>query len=558
MGKIPEEFLPPREYLPRKVYVLPELNYPKKLNLAEVLLDENVDKRGDKVAIYFKDQRTTYKELQSLVNRFANALREFGVEKDDRVMLRSPNIPEYLVWNFACWRIGAVPVLVNHMNRYEEVEFKANDSEAVAICVHSAWYEDVGNIRKNCPKLKHVVVAGEKIPDTHSYEELIKRQSEKAETEDTSREDIGRIIYSSGTTGKPKGIIGTNGDLLSATDTHGRYTLGIRENDILGGHPYFTFAFGSVNFTLHPWRFGASVSLLDRFRPEDQFELVEKHGVTLLFGVPTAFRMMLGVEEPEKRYDLSSLRLCQSAGEWLPVTTFSEFKERFGVEILDSLGSGDLNYWLSTTPGVKENKVGSTGTDIPGIRNVVVDENFKEAPPCTLGELLVLSPTGQQYWRRPEKQKEGVVWQDCEFKGWNRPGLLFTKDNDGNFWYKSRSDDMIVTAGYKIPGGEVEAALNEHAAVLESAVVDSPDKDRGNLIKAFVVLRQGFQPSGDLVKDLQEHVKSRIEMYKYPRIIEFAKAEDLPRTSTGKIQRNVLREQEKQKRKVLRSIDTCS
>jgi 2-aminobenzoate-CoA ligase len=547
MGKIPEEFLPPREYLPRKVYLLPELNYPEKLNLAKVLLDENVEKKGDKVAIYFRDQCITYKQLQSLVNRFANALRELGVGKNDRVMLRSPNIPEYLVWNFACWRIGAIPVLINHMNRYEEIEFKANDSEAVAICLHSAWYEDVEKIRNNCPKLKHIIVVGEKVPDTHSYEAMIKSQSDKAETENTSREDIGRIIYSSGTTGKPKGIIGTNSDLLSAADTHGCHTLGIREDDVLGGHPYFTFAFGSVNFTLHPWRFGASVSVIDRFRAEDQFQLIQKHKITLLFAVPTAFRMMLGVEEAKKKYDCSSLRLCQSAGEWLPGATFSEFKNRFGVEILDSLGSGDLNYWLSTTPGVPEDKVGSTGTDIPGIKNVVVDENFKEVPLGTLGELLVLSPTSQQYWRRPDKQKEGMVWQDCEFKGWNRPGLLFVKDEDGYFWYKSRSDDMIVTAGYKIPGGEVEAALNEHRAVLESAVVDSPDRDRGTLIKAFVVLREGFQPSEDLIKELQEHTKSRIEMYKYPRIIEFAKAEDLPRTGTGKIQRNVLREIEKKK-----------
>jgi len=551
MSKIPEEYLPPKEYLPRKVYLLPELHYPEKLNLAKVLLDENVEKRGDKVAIYFKDQRISYKELQSLVNRFANALRELGVEKDDRVMLRSPNIPEYLIWNFACWRIGAIPVLINHMNRYEEVEFKANDSEAIAICVHSAWYEDVGKIRKNCPKLKNVIVTGDRIPDTLSYEALIKNQSDKVKTEDSSREDIGRIIYSSGTTGKPKGIIGTNGDLLSATDTHGRYILGICEDDVLGGHPYFTFAFGSVNFTLHPWRFGASVSIIDRFRPEDMFELIQKHKITLLFGVPTAFRMILSVENAEKKYDFRSLRLCQSAGEWLPGATFFDFKKRFDVEILDSLGSGDLNYWLSTTPGVPENKVGSTGTDIPGIKNVVVDENFKEVPPGKLGELLVLSPTGQQYWRRPDKQKEGVVWEDCEFKGWNRPGLFFTMDEDGYFWYKSRSDDMIVTAGYKIPGGEVEAALNEHPAVLESAVVDSPDRDRGTLIKAFVVLREGYEPSENLIREIQEHVKNRIEMYKYPRIIEFAKAEDLPRTATGKIQRNVLREWERKKAGVL-------
>ena len=459
-------------------------------------------------------------------------------------MLRSPNVPEYLVWNFACWRIGAIPVLINHLNRYEEVAFKANDSEAVAICVHSDFYEHVSKALPNCPKLKHVIVLGEKIPGTLHYDEVIKGQPEAAESENTSQDDYGRLIYSSGTTGKPKGIITTLGGLLSGADTHGRHVIKTRESDVLGGHPYFTFAFGSVNFTINPWRFGASVSIISRFRPEDQWKLIQDHKMTMLFAVPTAFRMMLGVKDAEKRYDLSSLRLCQSAGEWLPGATVVEWKKRFGLTILDSLGSGDLMYWLSTFEGMDERKIGSTGVPVPGFENLVVNENFDEVPPGTMGELIVRGPVGQTYWRRPDKQEEGVCPLESKFRGWNRPGLVFMQDEEGFFWYKSRSDDMIVTAGYKIPGGEVEGALNNHPAVLESAVVDTPDKERGNVIKAFVVLKEDYQPSETLVSELQDFVKNEIEPYKYPRIIEFADAGELPRTSTGKIQRNELRERE--------------
>jgi 2-aminobenzoate-CoA ligase len=548
MADLPKECLPPVEYLPGIVRLLPEIDYPEKFNLADVLLDQNVKERGDKVAIYFEAQRITFYELQAKVNRFANALREIGVEKNDRVMLRSPNVPEYVIWNFACWRIGAIPVLINHLNRYEEVAFKANDSEAVAICVHENFYEDVEKARPQCPKLKHVIVLGKRIPDTLNYQEMLEGQSTEAKTEICSREDYARIIYSSGTTGKPKGILTTLEGIMSVTDTHGRHVLKIRENDVCGGHPYFTFAFGSVNFTMEPWRFGASISIMSRFRPEEQFKLIQDHKITLLYAVPTAFNMMLSVEDAEKKYDLSSLRLCQSAGEWLPGATVREWKRRFGVIILDSLGSGDLMYWLSTFEGMDEKKFGSTGISVPGFENVIVDENFNEVPPDTIGELVVRGPVGQTYWRRPDKQKEGVCPLNCKFKQWSRPGIIFMQDQDGYFWYKGRSDDMIVTAGYKIPGGEVEGALNDHPAVLESAVVDTPDKERGNVIKAFVVLHEGFEPSEKMVRELQEWVKQKLELYKYPRVIEFAKADDLPRTSTGKIQRHVFREKEHAKK----------
>ena len=543
-SNIPSEYLPPKEFMPRNCKLFPELDYPEKLNLAQRLLDCNIPERSEKVAIYHDDERITYSELQARVNRFANALRELGVGRNDRVALRSANSPEHIIWNFACWRIGAIPVLVSHLNRSSEVAFKLNDSEAVAVCVDSENYADVGMVREKCPYLKHTIVHGHRIPGTLNFDELCKNQSPRAKSEKISKGDFGRIIYSSGTTGKPKAILTTAEGILSLMDTHSKHILKISSDDVLGGHPYFSFAFGAVSFLYAPWRFGAAISVISHFNPERQFELIEQHGITILFGVPTALRMMLGVHDAEKRYDLSSLRLAQSAGEPLPDLTRKEWRERFGQTILNSLGSGELNYWLSTTEEMPEEKLGSNGVSVPGYENLVVDENLNSVPPGTPGELIVRGPVGQMYWRRPEDQQKAVCGPETRFAGWSRPGLYFTQDADGYFWYKSRLDDMIVTAGYKIPGGEVEVALNSHPAVLESAVIGVPDDERGNIIKAFVVLKDGARPTPQLAQYLQNFVKQELEPYKYPRLLEFTSAEALPRTSTGKIQRKALRDLE--------------
>lgn len=543
---ISEVYLPPKEFLPQICKFLPELQYPKRVNLAEELLDRNADERGDKIAIYYEDQRITYQELRGRVNQFANALRDLGVVRHDRVILRAVNIPEYIVWNFACWRIGAIPVLVSHLNRAAELSFKINDSDAVAICVDSENYDDVKKALEECecPRLKHVIVHGANLPGTLCFSELLAGQSDQAASEDTSREDFGRIIYSSGTTGKPKAILTTIEGILSFSDTHGRHILKVRPDDVLGGHPYFSFAFGAGSFLYLPWRNGAALSIISHFSPERQFQLIDEHGITLLFLVPTAFRMMLGIPDAEQRFRLSSLRLGQSAGEPLPESTIHEWRDRFGQKILNSLGSGELNYWLSTTEDTPEDKIGSNGLSIPGYENLVVDESLNPVPPGTPGELIVRGPVGQLYWRRPDAQQKGVCPPDSCYAGWSRPGLFFVQDSDGYFWYKSRIDDMIVSSGYKVPGGEVEAALNSHPAVLESAVIGVPDKERGNLIKAFVVLKSGVAPSTQLIQYLQDFVKQELEPYKYPRLIEFTAADALPRTPTGKIQRKALRELE--------------
>jgi 2-aminobenzoate-CoA ligase len=530
--------------LPTIVRLRPELEYSPRLNLAEVLLDAHLTARRDKVAIHHEAGHVTFGELQSRVNRLANALRELGIGPRDRVALRAPNLPEYVVCNFASWRIGAIPVLVSHLGRAREVAFKLNDSGAVAICVHSESYADVASVRDACPKLRHVIVFGERIPGTLHLDDLVRGRSEHAESVQKDKQDVGRMIYSSGTTGNPKAILTSVEGVLSLADTHGRHILNVQPDDVLGGHPSFSFAFGAGTFLYIPWRFGAAISIASHFTPERQFELIEAHGVTLLFAVPTAFRMLLGVAGAESRYDLSTLRLCQSAGESLPAATFFEWRRRFGQTILDSLGSGELNYWLSTFEGMPDDKVGSVGMSEPGFENVIVDEELNPVPPGTPGELLVRGHTGQMYWNRPDAQMKGVCPPGSRYAGWSRPGLVCVRDADGYFWHKCRADDMIVTAGYKIPGGEVEGALNNHPAVLESAVIGVPDQERGSIIKAFVVLKAGFSPSAELARELQDFVKQEIEPYKHPRLIEFAAADTLPRTTTGKIQRNALRERE--------------
>ncbi|RLI05330.1 hypothetical protein DRO26_02480 [Candidatus Bathyarchaeota archaeon] len=343
------------------------------------------------------------------------------MKKNDRVMLRAPNIPEFLEANFACWKIGAIPVMVNHLLRADEIVYRENDSEAKVFVVSSDVFEDVEKAKERFKTVKHIVVIGEEKKDCLSYEKLLKEHSSDLQPEDTSKDDLARMIYTSGTTGKPKGALQTHADILSSVDTYARYILHLRETDIIGGHPFFTFAYGNLWFTVFPYRFGGGVSLTDMFTPEGMFETVEKHRITILACVPTSFRMMLAVKDAERKYDLSSLRLCTSAGEPLPASTFYEWKKRFGVEILDVIGSCELNCYIAHHEGVPENKIGSTGLPVPGYECKIVDENFNEVPRGVAGELIIKGPVGVQYWRKPEKQAEsiwkvGVELVACLFK----------------------------------------------------------------------------------------------------------------------------------------------
>ena len=542
MGTIPKEFLPPEKYLPKKVYREPWLQYPEKLSIMRSFY-EDVVKDWDKVAIYYKDDKVTFSELRNKVNKVANALKGLGVERDDRVMLRSPNIPEFIYALYACWTIGAIPVMVMPLLRAAELAHRGNDSEAKIMIVSSDAFMDVDRAIPQIKTLENVITIGERMEGCLFWDDIVNDQPTECEIADTNRDDLARFLYSSGTTGVPKGAIGHVVDMCVLGDVHGKYMLHLKEDDVVGGHPVFTFAMGGV-FPLYLARVGCSLSVVKSPTLEDMFETVEKHRITVLLCVPSFFKSMLRVEDAEKRYDLSSLRLCQSAGEWLPGSTRLEWKRRFGVDIVDHLGSGDGGYWMGMPEGAPDDKSDATGFPAAGFECKVVDGNFNEVPVGQDGELIFRGPDGQEYWRRPEKQMEGV------HDGWSRPGLIYMKDKDGYFWYKGRTDDMIVSSGYKIPGGEVENVLLSHEAVFEAAVVASPDPGRGYVVKAFVVLNEEYEPSDELAKKLQGFVKANLEPYKYPRKIEFVDGAKLPRTSTGKIQRRVLRDMEEKGEKL--------
>jgi len=508
-----------------------------RFNLTNVLLDEYVSKNPQKNAILFNDDKLTYLQLQQEVNRLVNGLRGLGIGPWDRILLRMQNIPMSIIAHFACWRMGAIPVLINPLQRGEEIKYRANDTEGIAIIVQDTLTEEVDKVKEEMPSMKHFIATGGDVQGYINSKDLMKGQPTEASTFDTGRHHIGRITYSSGSTGHPKGAVSTFRDMLAAADTHGRHLLKLNENDVIGGHPAITFAYGSVNFTYEPWRFGATLSIGEKITPEHMFKLIEKHRITVLTCVPTFFRMMLEVKDADK-YDLSSVRIAHSASEPLPYTTYKGWKDRFKIEILDCLGSSELAYSLATPMNMPESKRGCTGLPIVGVEAKIVDQNFKELPRGEVGELVFRGPCGTIYWRKPDKQHE------CVREGWSRLGISFMEDEDGYFWYKGRTDDLIVSAGYKIPASDVEGAINSHPLVLESAVTAMPDSVRGNVVLAIIVLKNYDKKFDDekLKTEIQEYVKRKIEPYKYPREVIFLKPHEVPRTSTGKIKRHVLKE----------------
>jgi len=534
MGRIPQGFLPPKEYLPNKIYDLPELVYPDKLNLIRSFYDIVKDEK--KVILYYGDKKITMAEARRNINKIANGLRSLGVGKYDRVMIRGPNCPEYIYNLYACYTIGAIPVLVPVLLRTAEIVQRANDSKAKVVIISSNTWMGMDEAIPQFKTTEKLIIFGERKARHLFYDDIVRDQSVECEIEDTSRYDITRLIYSSGTTGVPKGVISHIDDLFGITNAH-KHVLSLTEKDVVGGWAEFAYALGAAG-TIFPTCCGCALSLVDRPTPEEMFETIQKHKITVLRSTPTFYEMMLGVDNAENRYDLSSLRLCASAGEPLSRSACLEWRERFGVELIDYLGSGELGIVIARPERCPEDKLGATGKLVPGMKAKIVGENFNEVPLGVWGELLVQGPMGQEYWRRPGKQKEAV------HNGWNRTGLIYRKDEDGYFWYKGRVDDMIVTSGYKIPAGEVENTLLCHESVLETAVVASPDLVRGNVVKAFIVLNEGYEPSDELRKELQDYVKANLEPYKYPRKIEFIDSRQLPRTSTGKIKRNSLRQTE--------------
>jgi 2-aminobenzoate-CoA ligase len=531
------EGLPPAPLWPERIYTLPETRYPVRLNVARELLDANAEgDRASRPAIHCQDRVLTYGELAGRVGRLANGLRGLGLGPGDRVLLRFPNCPEFIVTWLACQKLGVVPVPTMPLLRARELAYVVQDAGTETAIVWGGLREELERARTQAPELKQLVVAGEAQAGDLAWARLSDGQPARCPTAETSAQDVALIAYTSGSTGVPKGCVHQHVDLIGSADSYARYVLRPSEEDRFGGHPTLAFTFGTGGLLVYPFRFGASTVLSGPFEPEGMLETIQRYRVTVVFCAPTSYRLMLRLPELETRFDLGSLRLGVSAAEPLPAATYTEWVGRTGKECLDGIGSTELfHIFVSSLPGTV--RPGATGVPVPGYDCRVVDEEGHEVPRGTPGLIAIKGPTGCKYWRKPERQAEYV-----RFGGWNVTGDVYVQDDDGYFTYQCRSDDMIVTGGYKIPGPEVERVLDEHPAVAESAVVAAPDATRGFVPKAFVVLRPGHRGSESLVRELQEHVKRELAPFKYPRQVEFVGR--LPRTETGKIRRVELRQRE--------------
>jgi 2-aminobenzoate-CoA ligase len=521
--------LPPRAQWPDFRFELPELKYPERMNCVAELLDRWIAAGwGDRPCLISPAETLTYAQLGERVNRIANVLtRSLGLMPGHRVLLRGPNNPMMVAAYLAVVKAGGIVVATMPLLRAKEIAYPTAKAKIrLALCDHRLA-EEMEKARSFAPELERVVYWGSGAPDaleklmaTPGYETFVPC--------DTASEDVCLIAFTSGTTGEPKGTMHFHRDMLATCDSYGRYVLRAQASDRFIGSPPLAFTFGLGGLVLFPLRVGAASILIEKASPDDLLAAIEKFRATIAFTAPTAYRAMLA---RLREHDMSSLRKCVSAGEALPKATFDAWLAATGIKILDGIGATEMLHIFIGSPE-EEIRPGATGKPVPGYEARVVDAHRKELPPNTIGRLAVRGPSGCRYLA--DKRQLQYV-QD----GWNITGDTYLMDEDGYFWYQARSDDMIVSSGYNIAGPEVEAALLEHLAVAECGVVGAPDEERGQVVKAYVVLRTGYSGDAATTKLLQEHVKATIAPYKYPRTIEYVT--QLPRTQTGKLQRFELR-----------------
>jgi 2-aminobenzoate-CoA ligase len=523
--------LPPPELMPDMRYdSLPELAYPDRLNAAAELLDQRIAAGdGDRTVFHVDGGHWTYRQLFETANRIAHVLVEdLGVVPGNRVLLRGPNNPMMAACWFAVLKAGGVAVATMPLLRVRELTFIA-DKAKIRLALTDA------RVAAECEQAM-TVAGGRSVlfnsPEPDALEALMDGKPTTFDNCDTAANDTAMIAFTSGTTGQGKGTMHFHRDILAACDCFPAYVLKADADDIFCGSPPLAFTFGLGGILLFPLRIGASTLLLEQASPPHLLRGIAEHRATVVFTAPTAYRAMT---ELVKTVDISSLRKCVSAGETLPKATFEKWKEATGLEIIDGIGSTEMLHMFISSSGA-EIRPGATGKVVPGYEARVIDDAGNEVPPGTLGHLAVRGPTGCRYLDNLERQRVYVQ------NGWNLPGDSYIQDAEGYFWYQARTDDMIISGGHNISGPEIEAVLLDHPAVAECGVVGAPDEIRGNIVKAYVVLRADFTPGPELVKELQDFVKAEIAPYKYPRAVEFL--DSLPRTATGKLQRFRLRERD--------------
>jgi 2-aminobenzoate-CoA ligase len=462
---------------------------------------------------------------------------DMGLVPGNRVLLRAPNTPMLIASWFGVLKAGGVVVATMPMLRAGELAVIVDKAQISHALTDARLVAELETAREDASVLTEVTTFG---PEGE-LEGRMKTKPPEFETVETASEDVAIIAPTSGTTGEPKGCMHFHRDILAVCDTFARYLLDPQPDEIFTCTAPLAFTFGLGGLVLFPMRFGASTVPIEEPGPEALLKAIDAHQTTTVFTAPTAYRTLL---DSVGEVNLSSLSKCVSAGENLPAATSDAWFEHTGFRIIDGIGSTEmLHIFISAVDD--EIRPGSTGKVVPGYQAIVADDEMRPRPAGEIGRLAAKGPTGCRYLADP-RQTEYVI------DGWNVTGDSYKVDEDGYFWFQARTDDMIVSAGYNISGPEVEAALMEHEAVGECAVVASPDEARGNIAKAFVVPGEGVEGGENLVEELQDFVKGRIAPYKYPRAIEFI--DELPKTQTGKVQRFRLREQELERAEAQRGV----
>jgi len=525
------DHLPPRDQWPELVFDLPDLAYPPQLNIADVLLDQAVQRGwGERLAVAAPDgTRWTYAALMANANRIARVLvDDLGLVPGNRVLLRGPNAP----WLAACWfgvvKAGGIAVGTMPLLRRRELATIANKAAITHALCDARLVTELEAARADSPTLRHLVTYGD--GSAASLDARAARKSPAFTNVVTAADDTALIAFTSGTTGQPKGTMHFHRDLVAACDCWPRHVLRASPDDVFTGSPPLAFTFGLGGLLLFPLRIGAATLLVERPAPEHLLPAIAAHRATVLFTAPTSYRAMAGAAGA---HDLTSLRKCVAAGEALPAATRRQWKDATGIEIIDGIGATEM-FHIFISHDEAHARPGATGTPVPGYRACVMDDAGRPLPAGQVGRLAVKGPTGCRYLA-DERQRNYVR------DGWNYTGDAYFVDADGYFVYQSRTDDMIVSAGYNIAGPEVEGALMLHPAVAECGVVGAPDPERGQIVKAFVVLKPGFEGDAPMTAALQDFVKATIAPYKYPRAVAYVAT--LPRTETGKLQRFRLRQE---------------
>src|SRR5471030_498966 len=521
------EHLPPPEQWPELRFDLPELQYPPRLNCVAELFDGALAGGGaERVAVRGEQLSWTSAQLLEQIDRIAHVLRgPLGLEAGNRVLLRGANNPMMAACVLAVLKAGCIAVPTMPLLRARELGTIAGKAQINAVLCADGLRAEMEAVDLPAAVRAKTLWFG---AADGTLETLMAQQPASFDAVDTAADDVCLISFTSGTTGIPKGTMHFHRDVMAICDCFPRSVLASQRSDVFIGTPPLAFTFGLGGLLLFPLRVGATAVLLEKLTPETLLKAIEQYRATVCFTAPTFYRQMAPLAD---KYDIGSLLKTVSAGEALPLATRDSWRQATGLAMIDGIGATEMLHIFISAAG-EQIRPGATGKPLPGYQACILDPDGRQVGPGVIGRLAVKGPTGCRYLN-DERQRDYVL------NGWNLTGDAYEMDADGYFYYRSRTDDMIISAGYNIAGPEVEETLLRHPAVAECGVVGKPDEERGQIVEAHVVLKPAFEASAQMAAELQDYVKAQIAPYKYPRSIQFLSA--LPRTETGKLQRFKLR-----------------